>query len=109
MAGVRPDKAGHIKRLYGFTCACGWAGDLRVPLESRDRQACPGCGGRLSRVPHFASVGFRIPGYMKSSYDECDVLPDDPSEREDFRRRAAEARAYQPGLTAPSGLGEVVK
>ena len=90
MTGVTPAKAGHIKRLYGFTCACGWAGDLRVPLDSRDRQACPQCRGRLARVPHFASVGFRIPGYMKSSYDACDVLPDDAKERDDFLRRAAE-------------------
>jgi len=109
MAGVRPDKAGHIKRLYGFTCACGWAGDLRVPLDHRDRQDCPECGGRLTRLPHFATVGFRIPGYMKSSYDECDVLPDDPKERDEFKRRAAEDRAYRPGLTTPSGLPGAIK
>lgn len=91
MSGVPSSESGHIKRLYEYTCAaCGWHGDRRVALALRDRQRCPDCRVRMKRVPHFRTVGFRIPGYMKSSYDECDVLPDDETEREEFKRDAAE-------------------
>lgn len=104
MSGVSPAESGHIKRLYEYRCSCGWGGDLRVRIAARDRQRCPECRVRLERVPHFRTVGFRVPGYMKSSHDVQDTLPDDPGEREAFLKQVAEEHAYAPGLLTPSGL-----
>ena len=104
MNGVSPAKAGHIKRLYEYRCSCGWSGDLRVRIAARDRQRCPECEQKMKRLSHFATVGFRIPGYMKASHDLQDTLPDDPGERDAFLKEVAEKHAYAPGITTPSGI-----
>lgn len=35
--------------LYDFECACGWRGELQVPISERDRMACPRCQAHLTR------------------------------------------------------------
>ena len=35
--------------IYGYSCLCGWGGDLYAPIFTRDGQVCPRCAQPLTR------------------------------------------------------------